>query len=277
MASIYRSAEAEARLKAAYGRILEHWPVPHEKVRVPTCEGETFVIVSGEPGAPPLVLLHGSLSNAAAWMGDVTALSRRFRVHVVDIIGEPGFSAPSRPPVTSDAYARWLDDVLTGLGLEQAGFVGLSLGGWMALDYAVRRPGRVSSLSLLCPGGIGRARAGFKWKALFLIMLGPWGKRMAIASIGRGRKTSPAAMAYMKLMVDTVRPRTETLPVLTDEQLRSLAMPVLLIVGGKDAILDSAESVRRLRAAVPGARIVELPDAGHVLVGQGPAILEFLS
>lgn len=72
------------------------------------------------------------------------------------MIGEAGLSAPSRPPLASDAYALWLDDLLRSLGLDRVSIVGVSLGGWLALDYATRRPERIERLAVLCPAGVGR-------------------------------------------------------------------------------------------------------------------------
>ena len=77
--------------------------------------------------APALVLLHGSAFNSVTWMGDVATWAVNFRVFAVDIIGQPGLSAPSRLPYDSDAYARWLDGVLDGLKVEKAAFIGISL------------------------------------------------------------------------------------------------------------------------------------------------------
>lgn len=91
--------------------------------------------------------------NAAIWINDAALFSRNFRVLAVDLIGAAGFSAPSRPPIGSDAYALWLDDVLDGLNIRSAMFAGISLGGWMALDYAIRRAERVDRL------GVDHARA----------------------------------------------------------------------------------------------------------------------
>jgi pimeloyl-ACP methyl ester carboxylesterase len=76
---------------------------------VPTRQGNTFVVVSGNPSSRPVVLLHGSGANSAWWMRDATAWAQHHRVYAVDVIGEPGLSAPSRPPLASPAYAEWLD------------------------------------------------------------------------------------------------------------------------------------------------------------------------
>jgi pimeloyl-ACP methyl ester carboxylesterase len=72
------------------------------------------------------------------------------------------------------------------------------------------------------------------------------------------------------------RPRTETLPVFSDADLRGLDMPVLAVVGDRDLMLDSADTARRLRAHVPHADVTVLPGVGHAVVGQGPAVLDFL-
>jgi pimeloyl-ACP methyl ester carboxylesterase len=55
--------------------------------------------------------------------------------------------------------------------------VGVSLGGWLALDYATRRPHRVEGLVVLCPGGVGRQKLSIVFKTVPLRMLGDWGKR----------------------------------------------------------------------------------------------------
>jgi pimeloyl-ACP methyl ester carboxylesterase len=74
------------------------------------------VVACGALHDPPLLLLHGAQANAAAFMLDAALWSQRFRVYGVDIIGEPGRSAASRPPLNREAHALWLDDVLRGLG-----------------------------------------------------------------------------------------------------------------------------------------------------------------
>jgi pimeloyl-ACP methyl ester carboxylesterase len=61
-----------------------------------------------------------------------------------------------------------------------------------------------------------------------------------------------------------------------DEQLRALVMPVLLIVGARDAMLASAETRRRLEAHVAGVEVRWLENVGHAVVGQTAPILEFL-
>ncbi|MBI1880768.1 MAG: alpha/beta hydrolase, partial [Chloroflexi bacterium] len=118
--SIYKSPAGERAVMAWYDSLLARWPVPYETLNVSTRYGNTFVIVSGKESASPLLLLHGAGFNSVTWAGDVVEYSRQYRVYAVDLLGEPGKSAPSRPAWASSAYAEWLEDVLDALKIEKA-------------------------------------------------------------------------------------------------------------------------------------------------------------
>ncbi len=278
MASFYRSARGERLVKDRYREILKDWPVPHEQLRVPTREGETFVISSGRAGAPAVLLLHGSMINSAMRMREVRVWAPHLRLHCIDIIGEAGLSAEARPPLASEAHALWLDDVLRALSLTRASFVGISLGGWLALDYAIRRPERLEKLALLAPAGVAPNR-NVLWRLLPLMMAGRWGIRKAMEHI-LGRPPSdapPAAWHFMALIFENLRPRTAAPPVFSDRALSALGMPVLAILGARDTMVDSVVIEERLARLVPHARIRLLADAGHDLGDQSQSVLEFLS
>jgi pimeloyl-ACP methyl ester carboxylesterase len=274
---IYKTEAGGREIVRRYEQTLASWPVPAEHRRVPTREGDTFVLVCGPDDAPPLLLLHGSGSNAAMWMGDVTAWAKHFRVHAVDMIGEPGLSAPSRPPLDSPAYALWLDDVLDHLGLERVAVVGASLGGWLALDYATRRPDRVEKLALLCPGGVGRQKVGFLLKVLLYKPFGRWGMHRSIKAVaGVDVRVLPEVAEYLALTFTHFLPRRDRLPVFPDEALRKLTMPVQVIIGGRDAMFDSNDTAKRMNRTVPHANVTLLPDVAHAIIGQTQPILDFL-
>jgi pimeloyl-ACP methyl ester carboxylesterase len=278
---IFKTEAGAAAVMAAYRTVLAGWPVPSDQRRLPTRGGETFVVACGPADASPLILLHGAQSNAASWMFDAAAWSSRFRVYAIDMIGDAGFSAPNRPALDSEAHALWLDDVLAGLGVARAGFVGLSLGGWLALDYASRRPERVERLALICPAGIGRQK-NFLLKAAPLTLLGPWGARkMREMVFGPAPKALPEAVRplvdLMGLIGREFRPRVVRIPVLSDAALASLPMPMLAIVGGKDVLIDSAETRDRLARLAPLAEVVFLPEGRHFLPGQTARVGAFLT
>ncbi|GAB2958211.1 alpha/beta fold hydrolase [Amycolatopsis acidiphila] len=274
---IYKTDAGGREIRRRYREVLDGWPVEAEHLRVPAREGETFVLACGPRDAPPVLLLHGSGTNAAMWRADIAEWARHFRVYAVDLIGEPGLSAPSRPPLGSDAYASWLDDVLDHLGLARVSVVGASLGGWLALDYATRRPARVSRLALLCPGGIDRQKWGWVLPALLLRPFGRWGLLRSLKVVaGVDHRRSPEIADYLALIFMQFRPRRDRLPVFGDEALRGLTMPVRVIVGGRDAMFDSRETVDRVRDAIPHAEVTLLPEVAHSIAGQTGAVLAFL-
>ncbi|WP_243788217.1 alpha/beta fold hydrolase [Saccharopolyspora gloriosae] len=270
MTSIYTSEAGAERLSRLYREHLASWPVPSEHRHLPTSQGDTFVLSCGPEHAPPVVLLHGSSTNALNWFADAPEWSREFRLHAVDLIGEPGLSAPSRPPLTSDAHARWLDEVFDGLGLETVAVVAESLGGFLAVDHASRRPGRITRLALLCPGGLGRQR---REMVLFAAALMVFGRGRAAMSWLCGTSDIPE---YARTVSSHFRPRMEKLPRFDAAALRRLAMPLLVIVGDRDRMFDSAGTRRALERAVPHAVVRRLAHTGHFLPRQTGPIADFL-
>ncbi|MBP2471322.1 pimeloyl-ACP methyl ester carboxylesterase [Crossiella equi] len=271
MSEIYRSAAGATLLRETYLRDLAQCPVPADREFVDTPEGETFVLVSGPEQAPPLVLLHGSGSNSAEWGPKLAGLVDRYRVYAVDILGEPGLSAPVRPPLGSDRYARWLDSVLDAFGLGQVTVLGVSLGGWLALDYATRRPDRVGHLAVANPAGVGRQRASFLVKALFWNLFGGWGRRRSVAmTLGPAASTLSderlhAVLERVVVTAKNYRYRREPIPVFDDTTLRRLTMPVHAVIGKLDVMVDATETVRRLSVLVPHASLHVLPRHGHLV------------
>ena len=66
--TIYKSSSGYTALMAFYDANLKRWPVPYECLTVPTRHGETHLIASGAPDAPPLVLMRGASGNALLWV-----------------------------------------------------------------------------------------------------------------------------------------------------------------------------------------------------------------
>lgn len=285
--SIYRSDAARDAVEEGYRALLDRWPVPARRTTLPTRHGDTFVLASGPDDAPPVVLLHGAGFNSAAWTGDAATWARTHRLYAVDVLGEAGLSAPVRPPLASAAYAEWLDDVLDGLGVARAPLVGASLGGWLAVDYAVRRPARVERLALLVPGGIGRQKHAAVLASLALLPFGRRGQRAAVALVlgprapigaGDGDDATLRALGdHLMLIQRGFRYRLDRLPTFTDEQLRGIDVPVLVVAGAKDRMLDARHTARRVRRLIPGATVTLLPGLGHVPAGYTESVHHFLT
>jgi pimeloyl-ACP methyl ester carboxylesterase len=221
---------------------------------------------------------HGSGTNSAAWMRDVATWAQQHRVYAVDVIGEPGLSAPSRPPLASSAYAEWLDDVWAGLGLEKASVVGMSLGGWLGLDFAIRRPNRVAALSLISPSGIGRQNYMLLLKVGVLRLFGTWGLLKSLELLSGRRSAVPKPMVDAILVVfRNFRPRMERIPRFMDADLDGLSMPVQVFVGSDDPLLNAQETRERVERHVRNASVTYVENAGHLLPVPTATVAQFLS
>lgn len=277
---IYKSDQGRHWVEAAYRELLARWSIPNRQFHVPTRLGPTHVISCGAPShLPPLVLFHGSGSNSAMWLGDMALWASNREIYAIDMLGEPGLSAAVRPSLDSDEHFIWLNDVLAALHIDKFVAVGVSLGGWLALDYATRAPERVERLCVLSPGGIGKQRASFLFKVLPLLILGDWGVKKALRIAVGGSGTGEGHLVYMDFMAlvqKSFKPRMQQLPIFTDLALGRLTMPLMAVLGGKDAILDSADTRRRLSRTLPKTQIIYLPDVGHGIFGERAVISRFL-
>lgn len=273
---IYRSETGRREIEESYRRLLAEAPVALRTRLVETRQGLTHLIEAGAPDDEAVLLLHGSASNSAAWLGDIPAWSREFRVIAADMPGHPGLSEARPLTLAGDAAADWLSALLAVIGAEPVRLVGVSLGAWVALDFACRYPDRVRALSLLSPGGLARARGSFLWKALPLALLGDWGSDRVQRMVFRPVEVPDAVLEFARLVSRHYRPMTERVPVLSDAELGRLRMPVQFFGGTEDALLRARESAERLARLVPHAQVHLLGGQGHAILGQTEAILAFL-
>jgi pimeloyl-ACP methyl ester carboxylesterase len=273
---IFKSPAGEKAVMTWYDSMLANWPVPHETFHLSTRHGDTFVIASGNESSSPLILLHGAGSNSAMWIGDVPGYSRGHRVYAVDLLGEPGKSAPIRPAWKGPAYAEWLEDIFNALKLEKATLLGISQGGWTALKFAVHQPERVIQLVLLTPGGITPDKPWFVWRALPLMLMGQWGLRR-INRMVMGNQPIPQEVETATLLLMThFNARIGALPIFSDADLQRLVMPVLLLMGSQDALRDPEKIVARMEHLVSHLTKIIVPGAGHALMNTAVHVLPFL-
>jgi pimeloyl-ACP methyl ester carboxylesterase len=126
----------------------------YASLTVGTRLGDTHVIALGPEGAPSVVFLPGGNALNPTCLKWFLPLAERHRLYAPDIVGQPGFSAQTRPSSKGDGHAFWAEDVLDGLGLERAPLVGLSYGAAIAIRTMGLAPERVCRAALVSPAGI---------------------------------------------------------------------------------------------------------------------------
>ena len=274
--TVFKSSAGAGEIMRLYEAKLAEWPVAQETQMVSTRHGDTFVIVSGERGADPLILLHGAGTNSTMWIGEVQAYSQHYRVYAVDIIGEAGKSAANRPAWEGPAYEEWLTDVLDGLDITKATIIGISQGSWVALKLATVQPERVEKLVLISPGGIIPDKMMFVFKVLPLMMLGSWGIQRVVKMLYAEQPIPEGVTEVMTVMMKHFKPRVGVLPLFSDDALASLTMPTLLLAGTKDALRDSEKIAERLPQWLPSLSVHLVEGGGHALNDMSSLTLSFL-
>jgi pimeloyl-ACP methyl ester carboxylesterase len=270
--NVFKSEVGRDTIRNNYNQILSAFPL--NQIYVETAFGKTFVLEAGNPQNPAIVLLHGSCSNSAAWLGDIPALLERFHVYAVDILGEPGNSEENRLNINNDEYPRWLNDVLNGLNIDKAIIMGNSMGGWLSLHFATAFPNRTSALVLLAPSGIIPPKKSFMTQTAD-INSSPNGAAAVNESIMGDESIPKEVRDYMNLIMENFNPIIDPLPVLTDIQMHVLTMPILFVAGTNDITMDNEKAAERLLKHVPQA-IVKLLDGSHVIMTAADTVIPFL-
>lgn len=241
------------------------------------------------PALPTLLLIHGLAGNLGNFTyGMVDRLAAQYRVVAVDRPGS-GWSARARgASATLYAQADAMAALIEQLGLGRVVVVGHSLGGALALALAQRHPARVAALALVAPltqapPALPRAFAGIDIAAPWLRRLAAWtlavplgmAQRDKLLGLVFGPEPVPADFATRGLGLLGLRPShfvaacTDLAAVAHDlpamnERYGAMTLPVQVLYGRGDRILDAAEQGRGLTDKLPGARLV-LVDGGHML------------
>jgi 2-succinyl-6-hydroxy-2,4-cyclohexadiene-1-carboxylate synthase len=257
---------------------------------------ELNVEIDGEPGPrPPLVLLHGFTGSARSWdeVGPLLVVGGAGQTIRVDLVGHGRSPSPPEPmDYTLDAANRDLLATFDRLGVETIDVLGYSMGGRVALHFAVFAPHRVRRLILesASPGiedDAERARRAASDDALadrilrggLAAFVDEWERQpllLPAAHVSHGVRArqhvlrlqnSPLGLANSLRGMGTGQQR----PLWSD--LASLDMPVQLIVGGNDARYCAVG--RRMYDSLPRAQLTVVPEAGHTVhVDQPPAFVK---
>src|ERR1700683_411183 len=258
------SDAAREKFIAAYERAFALWPQPCEEFDIETATATTRVhAYRPHPDGAPVVLLTGAGGNAAAWFPHVAALAGDGPVYGIDLPGDPNPSIARAPMTPPENCGAWLDEPLGQLSARPAHLVGFSYGGWIAMNQAIRAPGRVASITLLDPAGLTKLDARFWWWLSIsgLASMTPMPLRRRFARwLDSPAMLQPELMTLMWAAIRGYHAEPKFPGVPTDDELRAIAGPFLLITGARSAMLTPAEA--RARASLmPHAEVAIVPGS----------------
>ena len=273
------------RFAAAYRRGMAELEAPTQTFDVPTEYGSVRTYCFGDGGGVPVVLLPGRNAATPLWRANLAplrALGRR--VCALDLLGDAGFSVQDAPLRSDLDQALWLEQALAGLGAAVSGsggqgfarahVLGLSIGGWAAVNHALRFPERVASLVLLDPA---MTFAPVTWK-MITVSLGsvlpmPQRVRMRLLRWISGGAEVDESLPEAALIASGMRDFQSRLPVpkpFPEERLRQLAVPTLVLLAGRSIVHDPRRAAARARATLPNGQVEVWPEASHAINGEFP-------
>ena len=262
--------------------------------------------VAGETGSPVILLHGGGLDSAfLSWGKVIGPLSDHHRIFVPDL---PGYGQSDHPSIqyTMDFYLTFLAHLLDALHLEQISLVGLSMGGGIALGFALRFPARVEKLVLVAPYGIldkvsahkwgyllvhlpsldelsywlvGRSRRMVRWTLLAGLIYNP--QRLSpevveeVYRLAREQEAGKAFISFQRNEVLWNGLRSNFI-----DRLHEIAVPTLLIRGSADAAVLLSQ-VQRAHELIKGSELYIMQECRHWPQGEKPeefnrVVLNFL-
>lgn len=230
----------------------------------------------------PLVLLHGFPLDHRMWDAVADALPAGRAVHAVDLPGTPG-NADDLPEPALEASADLVAKVLRGAGVEAAVVAGLSMGGYVALALVERHPELVAGLALVdtkSTADTPEARANrlrIADEAETTRSVDPV-RPMAASLLGETtRAARPELADEVSAWIDQQEPagiawsqRAMAARPDRSDVLRAFRGPVAVVVGDEDTVTP-VEAAEHLVATAEGARLVVVPQAGHLSSVEQPA------
>src|SRR6266542_1348673 len=223
----------------------------------------------------PLLLIHGFPLDHTSWDGVASLLEDQFDVILPDLRGF-GQSTTIETPYTISDMADDLAALLDHLGIKKTALAGHSMGGYVALAFARKYPQRVSGLGLVSSQAVAdlpegkdrryKTAADVDQKGVGVVADAMTPKLSAVARVQTfvraviERQSQAAVIGALKAMAER-----EDL----SSYLSSVTYPVVLIHGSADALIP-AERAHEIKSALPSARLVELPDAGHMPMMEFP-------
>lgn len=253
----------------AYDETLKLWNVSYEELYLPTTNGIAHVIVSGPQNSEPVVLLHGMNASSTMWYPNIESLSKNHRVFAIDFILEPGKSYLHNDIESVEKVIDWYNEVLSVLELDSFHLIGASRGGWLAVKLALNNPKKIKSLLLLSPAQtftwIKPSKELFKNLATLLLSQEKQITQSLKSMSSNVDNISEAYLNQYKIGLEkgSQNKFITSMKPFSDEELKTLEMPVLVLVGDND-LINGKQTVDISKTLAKGKGEI-IQNAGHFL------------
>ncbi|KIL45129.1 alpha/beta fold hydrolase [Jeotgalibacillus soli] len=239
---------------------------------------QTHYHESGE--GEPILLIHGSGPGVSAWANwrlVFPILSEEYKLYAPDVVGFGSTERPKNNDYSVDIWVNHMISFIETMNLEKISIIGNSMGGALALHIANRRPDLVKKLILMGSVGIEfpiseELDAVWGYEPSIenmreLISIFSYDQSAArnddLVKLRYEASIQKESKAAFKAMFPAPRQRQVDELALTEEQLREITVPVLLIHGREDRIIPLEKTSWRLSQIIPKAELHVFSECGH--------------
>lgn len=263
---------------SAFAAAEERWQTLPEPAAMPKPDQSGYAPVNGIQmyyavfgAGDPVLLIHGGLGHADIWASQVATLSKTHKVIVADSRGH-GRSTRTEQPYGYDLKGSDYLALLDYLKIDKTALVGWSDGGIIGIDIALHHPERLTRLfaqaANVTTDGVDPGVMTNRTFAAYIDRSGRDYKKMS--------KTPDQYDAFVAQMSHM----WETEPAWTKEQLAEITTPTAIVAGDHDEAIKR-EHTEYIASAIPGAKLIILPNASHFAMLQAPdeynqAVLDFI-
>lgn len=233
---------------------------------VKTSFGDSHVLFAGDKEKPPIICLHAMLTSSAHLLSEIRELTDHHYLIIPDIPGHSVKGIYQRLSYEDDAYAKWLLDIFEALDIESSDMLGVSLGGFIARKFASHYPQKVNKMVLVVPAGIvqGSVLRGLMkmaWPMLKYKYKQSEENLKAVVDFLLSNWDEDWAYFLGDSINDFVTPK-KIPPLASDEELKELSMPVLVMGEDEDISFPGELLVERVQKLIPHAE-TELLHGRH--------------
>ncbi|WP_234032769.1 alpha/beta fold hydrolase [Paenibacillus faecalis] len=279
--SSFVDQEGKAEFIEVYNEAMSHLPEPVEERQISTTFGEVKVYkFEGESATDlePLLLLPGKSASTPMWESNLDSLIKDRPVYTIDLLGEPGMSVETARVENSQDQAAWLKELIIALDEPQIHVLGLSFGGWSAVNLVVQEEvPQIASLILVDPVYV------FDAIPLKMVLLSipasvpiiPKSIRDRMLSYISGGAEVDENEPTAKLIETGMRTFKSKLPMpqkIKEDQLEAINIPVLAIIAGKSTMHHpkKATAIAEKSLSHENSKVVVFEEASHAINGEYP-------
>ncbi|WP_264563914.1 alpha/beta fold hydrolase [Flavobacterium sp. N3904] len=275
---VFDSSNKKALYINSYDNTLKLWDVPFEETDVMTNYGMAHIIMSGPKTGEPLVLFPGTDASSTMWYPNIKELSKEYRVYAIDYPLEAGKSVSNCIKLSNKHAALFYNEIFKHFQMENINLLGVSRGGWMVTYLALQPNNGIKKIILLSPaqtfGGV--ANLG---KVLYGINLKLFPSEKSTNKFFDVFSYCPDNInsvfknqLYLAYKYGNSRPRLLNMLPFSEKELKTLTIPVLVLIGDHD-IVNNEKIFVKVHKFVPNAETAVIKNAGHFMSIDQPVII----